>query len=111
MKINPKELSWRGTSARSDGTPYLPSERHGYEVGYKKTGATVDNSVLMSVVAEDSNYVAPLSNTAALPFDTYSFAVRDIPKNGSPSDWSLPISVEFKKVYAMPEMPTSLQAT
>lgn len=106
--INPTDLSWTGSSEREDNTPYLPSERRGYNVYIEPTG-NGPTSPMFTATAEAYTFSMPISDLGApLAEGIYDMYITDVDTEGRESAYSLPITFEI--VVAVPKPPTGLAA-
>lgn len=104
MIINPQEFKWTGATKRTNGVPYPPSERKGYELAIRLKGST-DWKVVLGVISNNNDYVAPIGDLAnPLNYGNYEAVVRDVDINDLKSDWST--TLEFS-ILAAPEAPVN----
>lgn len=105
-----KEFHWIGSDKRMDESPYLASERRGYEVSIRPIDdidLPQDDYIVFTATSEAYDYTMPygdLGNPLA-PGD-WLMSVRDVDKEGRVSDWSFDITITIE--VAPPKSPTGL---
>jgi len=107
--INPKQFKWTGATERTDGTPYLPTDRKGYDVSIRQAGESRTANIVLGVISQTQDFVMPIVDLANPPAEgDWLLAVREVDSGGRVSAWSddLPFSV----VVAVPKSPTGLAA-
>jgi len=90
MIVNPTTFSWDGATQRVDDTDYLATDRKGYDLAIKPTGAADDQFVvIMGVISTDQHYVAPLADLAnPIEKGAWTAGVREVDVYDIRSDWA-----------------------
>lgn len=105
-------FSWVGSSEREDGTPYLDSERHGYNVAIMPRGeAPTDENIIYTAIATEDDFSIQLDQLGnPMTEGDWDFYVQDEDSDGRRSIWS-PTPAQFTWVTANPKPPTGLSAS
>ena len=110
---NPKQFSWTGATMREDGTPYLPSDRKGYNASIRPANypdALPEEYIIFSPISETQEFVLPVSELANPPTDgDWLLSVQEVDKDNRQSAWS--DDLPFTWVTANPKPPTGLLAS
>jgi len=90
MIINPTQFSWDGATERVDATTYDATDRKGYDLAVKPTGAPdADFVVIMGVISTNQSYVAPIADlTNPIEKGLWTAGVREVDINDITSDWA-----------------------
>ena len=107
---NPTTFSWIGNNEREDGTPYLSTDRRGYNVYIEPVGTQPSSPIFTATAPPDSyDFSMPISDLGnPLTEGDYEMFVTDVDTEGRESDYSLPLA--FSIVVAHPKPPTGLSA-
>lgn len=108
---NINTLSWVGSNEREDNTPYLPADRHGYNVAIQNAADVQDPdaNIVFTAISQEYDFSVPIADLGApLTEGTWNFYVQDEDKEGRRSDWSPALAVVW--VIAAPKPPTGLVA-
>lgn len=105
MLTNPTQFSWDGAATRIDGTVYDSTDRKGYNLAIKPTGAPdSDFTEILGVISNSQSYVAKISDLAnPIPKGMWTAGVREIDINDLRSNWA---SVDFI-IEVAPSAPTN----
>lgn len=105
---NPTTLSWTGSNEREDGTPYLATDRRGYNVFIYPAGQA-PAEITFIAVSEVYEFSMPVADLGApLAEGDYEMVITDVDTDGRESTFSVPLL--FSIVVASPKPPTGLVA-
>jgi len=109
MIINPTEFTWDGATTRVDSSTYDASQRKGYDLAIKPTGAPdSDFNIIMGVISNSQSFVAPISDLAnPIEAGNWTAGVREVDINGITSDWA---QLEFV-IAVEPSIPVNFTAS
>ena len=109
MIINPTQFAWDGATERVDTTAYAATDRKGYDLAIKPTGAPdTDFIVIMGVISTSQSYVAPIADLAnPIVKGAWTAGVREVDINDITSDWA---QLDFI-VEVAPNMPSNFIAS
>jgi hypothetical protein len=110
MKTNPSQFSWQGATQRTDGSPYGPDDRRGYDLAIKEYGTGDEEyEVLLGVISTDNQYIAPVSDLAnPIPEGHWEISVREVDNDNRVSEWATPLDVWYTDADPLP--PTNFTA-
>jgi len=111
--INPKVINWIGSSEREDNTPYLVTDRRGYNVVLQVAGTPApayDAVPLYTAISGAYDFSLDMTLLGEYPAEgDYEFYVQDEDVDGRKSVWSAPYA--FSVVVANPKPVTGFSAS
>jgi len=106
---NPTHVSWTGSNEREDGTPYLPTDRRGYNVFIFPAGGSPED-VTFTAIGEAYDFSMPIADMGdPLTDGAYQMIITDVDTDGRESGYSLPIDITIDTV-ALPKPVTGVLA-